>query len=205
MLRKKPANTLAQLRSQLEAVAAENEAGLDRLDELEAAHQTAERGRSTSFQRARLSAATSNGTRRVAFHEAGHAVAAYLEGVEVFVVGLKFDSRSDFHGEGGCKHAGPNSAFLSLAGIAAEHVARSRGVIKEVSEDSCWRSDRVTAYSVLPIDADLNRELAHTIDRLRPYWRALNALAERLTSDLEVDGANVRAVIRDALSPEMEN
>jgi len=183
---------LAKKRAYLERIKEENTRGLRKIEELE---RKQNRGSDITFRRAQLSAAESPYTASTAIHEAGHAIACYMQGAEILKVDLRYSDSGAFNGAGGCTYIGESSAFLSLAGIAAEHEARSRGEVKTVSSDDAWSGDRSRARSHLPTGSDLRLEIARAQDRLRPYWPALRAVADRLRRDLELTGHEVEAII----------
>jgi uncharacterized protein len=144
----------------------------------------------------RCSATTFNDARRIAVHEAGHALAFHLDGSGVGRLGFRFDSDGALSG-GFAAQIRPCTSLGLLAGRAAEELAGY-----SAPADS-WAVDRQRAEEVMR-DEQRVCTLEDEMDRARrfvaPRMPAVHALADVLVERLEVDGKDATAILARALA-----
>lgn len=138
------------------------------------------------------------GVRTVAVHEAGHAVAAILEGKRIKSAGLRWaerDGRWILSGGLTCFTAPPRSRVVALAGMAAVRMA---GMSGDVLTD---RSDLDTAGLAETNYLDVRDGVREAEDAIGPHRHVVDLLAERLIEECQLDGETVEQIVLGALEP----
>lgn len=188
----------AKMRAELDRLAGENEAALEEINE-RIRNETA-RGLSDLHggagplvkQRRQMALAMDNrNARAIAIHEAGHAVAAYIEGTPVTY--LRFTWSDDGKPIGGGYYGdGRSSVRVLLSGIAAERLFGLN------PPPDVWKHDRTKAHA-RSAAIDIELEVDRAQDALRPYSPAIRALADELMRETEVLGDRAEKIIRQAM------
>ena len=158
-------------------------------EELDAAETFARIDRT---ERMRTLPATEHESRdAIAYHEAGHAVAGFVEGNGVQSVHIDVSANNVVGGLYRPRRGDP-SARCSVAGYEATELAGLDHVLPRNTESSDYRAAKRTGADVARAERDA-REL------LRTHWKAVRALATELAWAGEVQGDEAERIIRDAL------
>lgn len=182
--------SVAELKRELERIKEENDEGIARLnrDINSAIASEANAGSGyNSREWRKLAIAKDPEATAISIHEAGHAVASYLE--MKLVTHLRFAWDRDRIVGGRYQGESASSVFGHLAGVAAERLFG----LNPTPES--WSSDRSKALAK-DYSLDLELEIARAQDRLRPFRRAIDALATELRLQTEVSGRRAEEIIR---------
>jgi hypothetical protein len=138
---------------------------------------------------------------QVCIHEAGHAVAATLSGIEVHDARVWQVPGSDGHsGKVRWRRVdvtGKKQMRVSLAGPAAEVLIFGRHMISQADTWADMENARLAAEQ-LGKQWDERTFVLHTVTFLRPHRRAIEAVARALQARGELSGDQVRRIIRDS-------
>lgn len=132
----------------------------------------------------------------VAFHEAGHALAAICFGASVISVSI-FDGRDSDGNMGRTCHNGKINSLVQrvafyLAGLEAE--ARINLGATLPTGDQAHIDSLLEPYSRIERErylADADREAKHVVDH---YWRKIEAIANQLREQRELSGEKVHDI-----------
>ena len=152
----------------------------------------------SEYTRLRGNSVTGHACRATAYHEAGHAVHALLDGCRIEGVSLLWRRDRNngtwrFRGGECVTRGGTDTAAMHLAGsVASEMAGLGEALPKTWSALDHKRAQTCTARGVMQ---DRHRARA-TLTR---HWPAVKALALRLMEVQRVDGDEATAIIMDAL------
>lgn len=168
-------------------------------------------GRPTPAQAYQQGLAVDDGGEQMAYHEAGHTVAAYLTGKHLAGVWI-----SKTYG-GGALYSGEvittrqqaiEAAFVSLAGSAAEIIQYSKPYYggRDFVEGR-HVGDYATALACIkPLaeveshpDAFLDRLMQIAVDGIRKHWAAVAAMAQELMACNQIEGSRAVEIIAGAI------
>jgi hypothetical protein len=137
----------------------------------------------------------------ICIHEAGHAVAVTLSGIDVHDARVWQVPGSDGH-SGKVRWqrvdvTGKKRIRVSLAGLAAEVLIFGRHKISQADVWTDMENARLAAEQ-LGRPWDVRAFVLHTVTFLRPHRRKIEAVARALQARGELSGDQVRRIIRDA-------
>jgi hypothetical protein len=144
----------------------------------------------------------------IAYHEAGHAVAAFALGISAHNVSIVPDEKRGT--EGHVQYVDQivtarDAATVSLAGpVAQEHRQRRKGIRpSDYLDDSLRARDFLREIlphdSVTPLLKDLEQR-ARDIVASEEYWPAVEAVAEALVRHRKMTGKQVAECIRNSMA-----
>lgn len=138
--------------------------------------------------------------RRVAYHEAGHAVVAHLSGARIESVGIE---ESERHSGGLRAHRPPHleledartHAGISLAGFHSQ--SRLNPAVELGGWDDDFRDarDLLSRDDALSLDEELRRVHAFTAKLVRQWWPAIERIAEKLLERGSLGDEEVAALV----------
>ena len=136
----------------------------------------------------------------VAIHEAGHAMAAWLEGSAIDSVKISETERGGVSGRMRLHNADALNCKILMAGMAAEVVVLGY-CEKECASTDLYHASRIARPICSgDVDAFLDRELNQTIALLQSHRDALLALAGAIINKRYLNGGEVNRVINEVLA-----
>lgn len=132
--------------------------------------------------------------RAIAYHEAGHALAAVLEGEKLERVGLRWEERGGQYSPSGgfCRHLAPTLSPRGwMAGTAA---SRAVGLDTWPGADS---KDREWAGRLGGGSHEIERHTREAQELIGPHRHVLDTLVDLLVQDCELDGAEVERIVHE--------
>ncbi|MFC1660326.1 hypothetical protein ACFL3S_02520 [Gemmatimonadota bacterium] len=142
--------------------------------------------------------------RRLAIHEASHAVASYLEGTGVGRMALLADA-GGLSGGSCLRRRGEGSRITYAAGLAGEALeygeppdwdGSGRGDLKGLVDAYEGRESWARSWAW--------RDLESAQELLRPAWKAVRVLADTLAAEGEISGSRAEEIIRENLPNKLQ-